>query len=362
MALIGVKSSPGRTKARLLEGLASVCSAWLLVACQSAPPLAATDAQPPAAKPGPVTPPPPGNGVLASSEHLAVYIPKADDTFATIALRFLGDASRDWEIADINDLARPRPGAALIVPLKPVNPVGVRAGQMQTIPILCYHRVGPGTGKMFVSAASFAQQMEWLASNGYRLIRLKDLTGFMEGRQALPPKAVVLTFDDGYESFYRYAYPLLKKYAFPATVFLYTDFVGAGDALSWNQMQEMVGSGLVSIQAHSKTHANLMERGIDETDARYRQRIDAEARLPREQIERRLQQEVNYFAYPFGDANEAVLDAMAKYRYRIGVTVNPGGNAFYAQPLMLRRTMIYGSHDLNDFKARLQTSRSFAAP
>ena len=115
---------------------------------------------------------------------------------------------------------------------------------------------------------------------------------------------MVLTFDDGYESYYRHAYPLLKKHGFPATVFLYTDFVGAGDALTWPQMQEMAASGLIDIQAHSKTHANLINRVRDESDAAYRQRLESEARAPRELIERRLKHTVKDFAYPYGDANE----------------------------------------------------------
>jgi len=240
-----------------------------------------------------------------------------------------------------------------------LNPMGVRSGQYQTIPILCYHRVGQGNGKMTVSSSSFEQQLDWLAANNFKVIRLKDLIGFLEGRQPLPQRSVVLTFDDGYASYYRYAYPLLKKHGFPATVFLYTDFVGAGDALTWPQMQEMTASGLVDIQSHSKTHSNLIERAAGETDAAYAKRMEAEAKVPRDVIEKRLSNEVLTYAYPFGDVNEVVLEALARNRYRLAGTVTPGGNPAWAQPLMLRRTMIYGSHDLEAFKSKLQTLRSF---
>jgi hypothetical protein len=53
---------------------------------------------------------------------------------------------------------------------------------------------------------------------------------------------------------------------------------------------------------------------------------------------------------------------LGSQRYQMGLTVNPGGNAFYAQPLMLRRTMIYGDLDLAGFKAKLQTARAYVAP
>jgi peptidoglycan/xylan/chitin deacetylase (PgdA/CDA1 family) len=58
---------------------------------------------------------------------------------------------------------------------------------------------------------------------------------------------------------------VLKKYGLPATVFVYTDFLGGGDALTWAQMQEMLASGLVDVQSHSKSHRNLIERLPGET-------------------------------------------------------------------------------------------------
>jgi peptidoglycan/xylan/chitin deacetylase (PgdA/CDA1 family) len=331
------------------------CVALLLSACTTPPP-----ASGPAPAPAPSAAS--SEGVLARNDRWLLYLPQPQDSNASIAARFLGSGQRDWEVAEANAGAKPRVGHPVIVPLKPMNPTGVKRDHYQTIPILCYHRVGNATNRMTVSTAAFAEQLEWLAKNDYRVLRLQDVAAFLEGKQALPPRSVVLTFDDGYESYYRHAYPLLKKHAFPATVFLYTDFVGAGDALTWPQMQEMTASGLIDIQAHSKTHANLINRFRDEGEAAYRKRLDTEARAPREQIERRLKLPVKDFAYPYGDANEAVLDALVRNGYRLGVTVNPGGTPFYAQPMMLRRTMIYGNHDIEAFKARLQISRPIALP
>lgn len=302
-------------------------------------------------------------GVIARNDRWLLYLPQAQDTTGSIAARFLGSAQRDWEVAEANPGTKVRAGYPVVVPLKPANPGGVRRDRYQTVSILCYHRVGtPPTSRMTVSTSAFAEQLEWLARNDYRVVRLQDVAAFIEGKQALPAKSVVLTFDDGYESYYRYAYPLLKKYGYPATVFLYSDFVGAADALNWVQMQEMVATGLIDIQAHSKTHANLINRLRDEGDTAYRQRIDLETRAPRELIERRLRVPVKEFAYPYGDANEIVLDALTRNGYRLGVTVNPGGTPFYGQPLMLRRTMIYGNHDIDAFKARVQISRPYALP
>lgn len=331
----------------------------VLAGCAAPPPQHPPAA--PVALPAPA--PSAGGSVLGQSDRFVIYQPAEGDTLRSIAQRFLGNASRDWVVADFNALAAgataPEPDRPLVVPLQTPNQVGVGAESYQTVPILCYHRFGNGGGKMTISAAAFAQQLDWLARNGYRVIPLADLAGFLQGRQALPQRSVVITIDDGYESVHRIALPLLRKHGFPATLFAYTDFIGSGDALSWAQLQELADSGLVDVQAHSKSHANLID---GPADPRYAARLEAETRTPRELLERRLSTPVQHYAYPYGDANQAVLDALARHRYEMGLTVNPGGNGFFAQPLMLRRSMVYGDQDLAAFKLKLQTARGVGGP
>ena len=297
--------------------------------------------------------------VLGRNERMLLVRPQAGDTYAALAQRYLGQSSSDWMIAEANRAAAPQAGVPLLVPLRPLNPTGVTADRIQTVPILCYHRFGSGTSKMVMSPTKFATQLDWLARNGYRVIHLAELGDFLAGRKALPAKSVVITFDDGYESVHRHAFPLLRQYGFPATLFVYTDFVGAGDALRWSQMKEMADSGLVDIQSHSKSHRNLIERLAGETDERYRVNLTAEMQVPRDLIQRQLDGvKVRHIAYPYGDANAAVTDAATRQGFELGATVVPGGNAFYAPPLLLRRTMIFGDIDLEAFKAKLQVSRA----
>jgi peptidoglycan/xylan/chitin deacetylase (PgdA/CDA1 family) len=338
-------------------------AAGLLVACATPapPPIEAVPAAP-VAVPSVPAPEPRGGRVLGRSDRFVIYQPAAGDTLRSIAARFLGSDARDWWIGDFNDIAQAEPDRPLVVPLKPINPLGVWADQYQTVPILCYHRFGEGGGKMVMSAAAFAAQLEWLARNDYRVIPLAQLSAYLAGRQALPKRSVVITIDDGYESVHRIALPLLRKHGFPATLFVYTDFIGAGDALTWPQLQELTASGLVDVQAHSKSHRNLIEQGAGDADDRYRQMLEAEARVPREVLERRLSIPIRHYAYPYGDANQPLLDVLARQQYQLGLTVNPGGNAFFAQPLMLRRTMIYGDQSLASFKLKLQTARPMPAP
>jgi peptidoglycan/xylan/chitin deacetylase (PgdA/CDA1 family) len=352
-----------------LGGWLVVClTAGLLTAC--AAPAPAPVMPPPAvrAPPAPATPPA-GGRVLGRSDRFVIYQPAAGDTLRSISGRFLGSESREWIVADFNAIAQAEVDRPLVIPLKPINPLGVYADQYQTVPILCYHRFGTGNGngngsggKMTVSTANFAAQLDWLARNDYHVIKLAQVVEFLEGRQALPKRSVVITIDDGYESVLRLALPLLRKHGFAATLFVYTDFIGAPDALSWSQLQELLASGLVDVQAHSKTHRNLIERQAGDSDERYAQMLDTEVRAPREALERRLPAQVRHYAFPYGDANQALMDVLARQRYHLALTVNPGGNAFFAQPLMLRRTMVYGDHDLEAFKLKLQTARGINAP
>ncbi|WP_418319346.1 polysaccharide deacetylase family protein [Piscinibacter sakaiensis] len=351
----------GSIRNRFSSGISALVAGLLLGACAAppqAPPAAPRQAPgiPVYVKPDNTLKP----GILGRNERMIVYQPGPGDTLKSIARQLLGSEELDWKIADTNGVSRAQPGQPLIVPLQPLNAVGVGSERYQTVPILCYHRFGGAAGKMSIAPDQFAAQMDWLARNDYRVIRLSQLTAFLQGREALPQRSVVITIDDGYESVYRHALPVLRKYNFPATLFAYTDFIGAGDALSWSQLQELAKSNLIDIQAHSKSHRNLIERLAGEDDTRYRQAIDAETRVPRELLEKRLGIEVRHFAYPYGDANETVLESLTRHQYQLAVTVNPGGNGFFAQPMMLRRTMIFGDYDLDTFKAKLQTSRPLA--
>jgi len=120
-------------------------------------------------------------------------------------------------------------------------------------------------------------------------------------------------------------------------------------------MKEMEASGLVNIQPHSKTHANLTMRLAGETDARYRDRLRTEVDTPIRLIQDRLAVPSLSYAFPYGDVNETVVDLLKRQGVRVGVTVTPGGNAFFAYPYMLRRSMVFGGDSIDVFKSKLAT-------
>jgi peptidoglycan/xylan/chitin deacetylase (PgdA/CDA1 family) len=327
--------------------------AVVLAGCATPTPPATSDVEP---APRAVVPTMPADGVVARDADFALVLIRAGDTYATLSQRFLDDAGKAWWLSRFNHDEPLEAGALVAVPLQVRNAVGVYPSGYQTISVLCYHRFGTrGGSRLNVTAAAFEAQMDYLARNGFTVVPMARLAGFLDGKAALPPKTVVITIDDGYKSSFEIAWPILRKFGFPATVYLYSDFVGAGDALSWGQMKEMTAGGLIDIQPHSKSHANLTLRLPGETDARYRDRIRREVDVPVATIKDKLAVPTFSYAYPYGDVNEYVVELLAKQKVNYGVTVTPGGNAFYAYPFMLRRSMIFGNDDLEAFKAKLTT-------
>jgi peptidoglycan/xylan/chitin deacetylase (PgdA/CDA1 family) len=294
--------------------------------------------------------------VLAKDDEFVVVEVGGDDA-RSLAKRFLGDARRYWIIEDANEPRRITPGAQVIIPLKQHNPSGIDYQGYQTIPILCYHRFGEHGDRLEVSEAQFREQLNYLKENDYRVIPLADLQGFLRGEQALPKRAVVLTIDDGHRSIYKIAYPLLKEFGYPVTLFVYTDFLGKG-GLRWKELEEMVAGGLVDVQPHSKSHDNLTKRRSGEDQTRYQRRLRSEVNEPSALLRQKLNRKVTSYAYPYGDASPKVIDELRVNGLHMGLTVQPRANPAFTYPYLLRRTMIFGHRDLESFKAALKVYQS----
>jgi peptidoglycan/xylan/chitin deacetylase (PgdA/CDA1 family) len=292
-------------------------------------------------------------GVVRGDEYV-VHTAEPGDTWGGLADIYLKDRSKEWLIADFNKTDEITPGQQVVIPLVHPNPVGVFTSGYQTVMILCYHRFGQSKSRMVISPDDFDAQLEYLKKNGYRVIPLASIHAFLRGEAPLPQRAVVITIDDGYRSSYDFAYPILRKYDFPATLFVYSDFTGSRDALGWNEMRNMVASGLIDIQTHSKTHASMTKRLPNESAESYRSRVEDEIRIPGQQIRRMLGLPLHTFAYPFGDTDEFLISQLKNADYRAGVTVQAGGNPAFAYPFRLRRTMIYGDRDMAAFTRSLK--------
>jgi peptidoglycan/xylan/chitin deacetylase (PgdA/CDA1 family) len=330
-----------RGRALVLAG-----SALLLGACASAAPAPGPGGGPAPTRPGP-------RPAAYESEDFIVTFAQPGDTPDTLAARFLGGADKAWMIEDYTGLRAFSPGQEVVIPKRPWNPAGVTPGGYQIVPILTYHNLGEhAKGRLVLAAASFREQMQYLKTNGYRVVSLADFVEFTRLGRQLPQKAVVLTFDDGYRAFKDYAYPVLKDLGFTATLFIYTDWVGAGrGALTWNDLRALAADGF-DIEAHTKTHADL-RRAHGETDAQYARRMHAELEQPEELFNRNLGRRSQILAYPYGRWDEGLLPKVKEYGYVAAFSVRRQGNASFVRPLAGHRSQIYSEMTLDDFVKNL---------
>ncbi len=273
-------------------------------------------------------------------------------SFNSLADAYLGDGNAGWQIAELNGGGVVERGQIVVVPRAPVNPSSVYADGYRIIPILCYHqfsRGGETSQRLEVSAQAFRAQLQYLRDEGFTVLSLDDVAAIMDGKQGIPDRAVVLTIDDGYRSVYDVAWPIIKEFGFPVTLYIYTDFVGGGKALTWAQMKEMRGSGLIDIQSHAKSHTSLSRLPGEDDDAAYRSRVQAEVQDSARILANRVGEKPVHLSYPYGNSSAAAAQLLRENGYASGTTVTRGDNSVFANRFLLHRTMIYDNHSLDDF-------------
>ena len=191
--------------------------------------------------------------------------------------------------------------------------------ERRAVPVLNYHQVEVKDGNpLTLHPEQFEAQMAYLKEEGYTTVTIDELMDACENGAALPEKPVVITFDDGYEDNYEYAYPILQKYGFKATIFLIYDLTDAYPGyLTWNEIAEMKASGLMRFESHTMTHANLSKLTAE---ADLRHEIADSQRL----LSEKLGYDVRYIAYPGGAVNEQIESITRAAGYRGGFTVHYG--------------------------------------
>lgn len=189
-------------------------------------------------------------------------------------------------------------------------------GPCRSIPILMYHHVADESGWLYVRKDYFLGQMDFLAQKGYTPVTLPEVVESLQTGKPLPPKPIVLTFDDGYRDFYENAYPILKSHNFKATIFVISQHIGGSAYLSWAQLQEMVSSGLVIVGDHTLSHPSLLPLSEE--------KLKDEIISAKNIIEQNLGISVNIFSYPYGGANGQAEKILKEAGFLAAVTSSRG--------------------------------------
>ncbi len=191
------------------------------------------------------------------------------------------------------------------------------------VPILLYHYVeyvkdeGDTIRKSLnIVPYVFDQEVKTLKDAGYAFITTRDLADALDNEIVLPPRSIILTFDDGYRDFYTDVFPILKKYQVKAVAYIVPNFLDKPNNLATWQLKEIAKSGLVEIGAHTMNHSYLAGLPL--------QRVKYEVEQSKKFLERNLGVKVVSFAYPYGAFDNQAIDVVKKAGFRSAATTISG--------------------------------------
>jgi peptidoglycan/xylan/chitin deacetylase (PgdA/CDA1 family) len=226
--------------------------------------------------------------------------------------------------------------------------------------ILVYHSVGNNAYPFTVRPDVFERQMKWLRENGFNIVSLNQLATYREAG-VIPARTIVVTFDDGYADNYENAFPVLRRYGIPATIFVitgqrhYDPQEPSPDLpmLSESQLREMHGSGLIDIEPHSQTHRKFSQASED--------MIEREVSESKSVIEHMLNKKCAHFAYPKGRHSDAAYRAVARTGIRYAYTTDRGRVSVADNPFAIPRSSISSATAFAQFKG-IAVSGKLKAP
>lgn len=219
--------------------------------------------------------------------------------------------------------------------------------------VLNYHQVANNPNSLAVQISDFDTQMKFLAESGCITITPDELYAGLNGEIELPPKPVLITFDDGYTDNYTNAFPILKRYNLRATIFVIPAFTSVyPNYMTWEQLKEMEANG-ITIESHTLTHPKLEELPDDE--------IRNELLNSKNLLEENLGHPVEFLAYPTGTYNLHIAGIAQDIGYKGAFTIKYGvvdkGSNFFA----LERVPIFNTaqNTMKDFYERIAWRQSF---
>lgn len=221
-----------------------------------------------------------------------------------------------------------------------------------TVPILLYHSVttiDSADTRYTVSATDFKDQMEQLKYWGYSTITIKQLVDHIHKGSTLPPRPIVISFDDGYLNVIENVFPIMERYGFTGTVYIVANRLNADGFLQVEELQKLLDYGW-EVGSHSMTHAELTQNHAQVRTEILQSRLD---------LEDALGIKVFSFAYPFGAIDSYISSKVLDYGYWAAVGVGNLTGHSYGTVYNLSRREVRGGADLEAFAKLLPWSSYF---
>ena len=211
--------------------------------------------------------------------------------------------------------------------------------------VLIYHRFGEDTYPTTnIAVARFREQLEFLKNNDYTVIPLQQLVQLLQKGTKLPERSVVITIDDGYRSVYENAWPVLRDYGYPFTVFLYAKATENRhwNYMTWSQVKEMKDAG-VDLQNHGFAHDHMAFKPSDMDIDEYRAWIRADLAVSTRILSEELKERPRFFAVPYGEYNTVILEEIRSFGYEAVLLQDPGSVSSDTDPFAMPREPILGT-------------------
>ncbi len=220
--------------------------------------------------------------------------------------------------------------------------------RLLSVPIILYHNID-GKGPYSIDSVSLREQFEEIRRQEIRVVSLEELVRRLQDGEPFQGKVLVITFDDGYLSNYHKLLPLIKEFAYPVTLFVYTDFISRKSSrrMTWDKLRELERAG-VSIQCHSRSHPDLTR--MTGNDRENRHELYREMYLSRRIIELYLDKEVTFFAFPYGRYDLELVDLAGGAGYSRVFSTDYGTNLVTRNNFCLRRHHIKSDYSLERFR------------
>ena len=290
--------------------------------------------------------------------NATVVTVKEGDTLPKLAQKYFSDFSKSWIIEDFNNETAVTAGQKIIVPLIPLERGGLQVDGYQMVPVLRYRKFSKDqSDPSTVTRHAFEEQLVFLKQQGYHVITLDQLMNFLEFKDQIPKKSVAITIDDNWNSFFEIAYPLLKNYHVPATLFVQTDLVGKKGALTWPDIRYLSREG-INIQCRSRTNQDLKNLRIKQNFNQYVAALDHELSHSQADIKRELGINFRFLAYPEGSLNTLLIAFAQRHGFRAGFKSTGTSNPFYVDNYRIGRTIVAGDDDLEKFEQKLDVFKA----
>jgi peptidoglycan/xylan/chitin deacetylase (PgdA/CDA1 family) len=224
--------------------------------------------------------------------------------------------------------------------------------------VFVYHKFNePSSPSTSISSEILEAQLKYLKENAFHVVQLHEIVTYLKEGLKIPPRTVAITLDDGYKSVYEHAFPLLKKYDFAFTIFLYMEAIDSfSDYLTVDELREMKKYGKVTFGNHSFAHSRFARWPRDASQEDYLKSLEDDLLKSEKRFDELLGFKSEFYAFPYGEYNREFVELLRQRGYSAAFTQDPFNTGPATDRFLIPRNPIVGTWaTMEKFKEFLET-------